>query len=161
MSLSKNGKFNYFIEPKNLSKGLRPSINVNRNSRFLSTCDGAVGNEYAIHSINQLSAIDTSLLSCSFPYPQIFVFNSIIIVCTSTDIYELLGISLVHKLTVTGGLLWTAVDFFNYVYLSNNIVSVIRDAYTFQYSISSDVPVTRSICNFNGQLLIESNIERV
>jgi len=58
------------------------------------------------------------------------------------------------KLTVTEGSTWTAVDFFDYVYLSNSKVAVIRDSASKVYSTTTTLPTATSICNFNGQVII-------
>jgi hypothetical protein len=164
MPLARDGSFTYTIEAKHLAKGLRPSVNVSRNSKFLSICEGAVGSDYALKTLNELSNIDLDSLGCSFPYPQIFVFSNVTIICTEDSVYELVGSSPVLKLTVASGSPWTAVDFFDFIYLSNNRVSVQRDAGSFVYSVSAasygaaGLPVTRSICNYNGQLIIENNL---
>ncbi|MCK4525976.1 hypothetical protein KAW18_01290 [candidate division WOR-3 bacterium] len=67
---------------------------------------------------------------------------------------------MVEKLTVTAGSTWTAVDFFDYVYMSNGAVAVIRNAGSKTYSITTDQPKAMAICNFQGQVLIgASDIE--
>ena len=58
------------------------------------------------------------------------------------------------KLTVTPGALWKAVDFFDYVYLSNREVAVVRDAGSKVYSETTELPTATAICNFNGQVII-------
>jgi len=57
------------------------------------------------------------------------------------------------KLTVTAGSTWRALDFNEFVYMSNGIVSVTRDPLTKAYSIS-DQPVASAMCSYNGQVFI-------
>jgi len=98
--------------------------------------------------------MDTSDITDTFPFPQLFVFTNMIIVCSSTKIYEWVGGSLVEKLEVTAGSTWSAVDFYSYAYLSNGEVAVVRDYGTGEYSITTDLPTANTILNFNGQVVI-------
>ena len=91
-----------------------------------------------------------------FPYPQLFVLTNMIIVCGQTGIFEWDGAKVVRKLTVTAGSTFSATDFSDYVYMSNGTVSVIRDAATKTYSITTALPVAGAICNYNGQIIIGS-----
>lgn len=146
--------FNITIDSSKLSKGLRPSKRMPRNSGYLVECKGAVGKDGVLQVLDELTRIDTSVITDPFPYPQIFVFTNMIIVCGKTKIYEYVGGSLVEKLTVTAGSTWSIVDFYDYIYMSNGTVAVIRDAETKLYSITTNQPTAMAICNFNGQVLI-------
>jgi len=155
MQVARSGSFSLTIESNELSKGLRPSKRSPRNARYLYSCSGAVGLDGVLQVIEDLnlSRINTAIITDSFPYPQIFVFTNTTIVCGKTKIYELLSGVLTLKLTVAAGIRWTAVDFYNFVYLSNGKVAVSRSAEDGTYTLS-DLPITSSICNFNGQVLI-------
>lgn len=217
--------FSFTIESNHLSKGLRPSKRMPRNSRFLVECAGAVGRDGVLQTIDELDQIDVNVymldfdnqsgtftigntvtggtsgatsdivtvtqvagsgtlylqnvsgifeddevltesvgntadadgvasLEESFPFPQIFVFTKVIIVCGETKIYEWIDDALVLKLTVTAGSKWNAVDFHEYVYLSNAKVSVERNALSKVYSTTTDLPTCMAACNFNGQVII-------
>jgi hypothetical protein len=61
----------------------------------------------------------------------------------------------VLKLTVTTGSTWTAVDFFDYIYLSNETVTVVRST-NGTYALTTDFPTANAICNFNGQVIVGS-----
>lgn len=139
-----------------LSKGLRPTNKIPRNNGYLVTCLGAVGISGVLRVIDSLSRINTDDIQDNFPFPQIFVFQNMIIVCGKSIIYEWVNEELVEKIKVPEGSTWTAVDFFNYAYMSNGKVAVIRDSQSFQYSISNILPVATAICNFNGQVIIGS-----
>jgi hypothetical protein len=148
--------FSFIIETGQLATGLRPNKRTPRESTFLTESKGAFGSDGVLSSVDELSRIDTSDITDSFPFPQIFVFTNMIIVCGRDKIYELVNNSLALKLTVTGKSTWAAVDFYNYVYLSNGLVAVIRDPDTGVYSITTDLPSASDICNFNGQVIISS-----
>jgi len=155
MHITKDGSFTFNIDAEDLSKGLRPSVHSPRNKKYLTECIGAIGYEGALQAIEDISnlIIDTSLITDPFPYPQIFIGTTHIVVCGQTDIYELVGTSLVHKLTVEAGIRWSAIDFYNYIYLSNGKVSVTRDALSGAYLLST-LPIASTICDFNGQVVI-------
>jgi len=108
-----------------------------------------------------LQALDTitraTTGTMTFPYPQICVFSTRIIVCSATDIYEYSGSALsASKLTVTAGGYWDAVDFYDFIYMSNGTVAVKRDPDTGLYSVTTDYPICSSMCDFNGQVFISS-----
>ena len=146
--------FSINIDTSKLSRGLRPSKRLPRNSGYLVECKGAVGKDGVLQALEELTRIATAAITDLFPYPQVFVFINLIIVCSSTKIYELVGGSLVEKLTVTAGSLWTAADFYDFIYMSNGAVAVIRNPESNVYSITTDQPKAMSICNFQGQVLI-------
>ena len=147
-------EFSFTIESKDLSRGLRPSKRNPRNSRFLVECAGAVGRDGVLSALDEITRLATTAITDGFPYPQIFVFTNVIIICGQTKIYEWVGGALVLKLTVAAGSTWTAVDFFDYVYMSNEKVAVIRSSEEKTYSETTDLPTCMSACNFKGQVII-------
>lgn len=153
MNVSRGGKFSHVIGPEKLSKGLRRSKRDPRNSGFLTICHGALGRDGVLQILDELTRLNVSIDE-GFPFPQLFVFTNVIIVCGQTKIYEWDGSSLSLKLTVVAGFAWKAVDFFDYVYMSNGKVAVVRDSGSETYSETTDLPTARTICNFNGQVLI-------
>ncbi len=153
MSISSDGTFSFKINGKDLSRGLRPNTRMPRNEKYLVECSGVVGKDGILSAITQLSKEDLSM-SFSFPYPQLFEFTMVTIVCTGTSVYELVSGSLVLKATVAEYSTWTAVDFYDYVYLSNGESVVVREAGAFTYSVSTTLPPAYSICNFKGQVII-------
>lgn len=157
MPTSNNGQFQIEIGTSELARGLRPSKRVPRNSKFLTICDGAVALDGVLQVLQDLSgdAVDVSaLVGVAFPYPQIFVFNKVIIVCSNATIFELVAGSLVAKLTVAVGLTWSAVDFYDYVYMSNGKVAVKRSATSGIWALDTTLPIASGICNYNGQVLV-------
>jgi hypothetical protein len=158
MEVLRDGTFVFTIGSDELSKGLRPSKRLPRNNKFLVDCIGAVGLDGVIQVVDdlELSRIDTSTeITDTFPYPQVFVFTNVILVCDSQNIYEYLGgvLSLVIG-PVTAGRLWSAIDFYSFVYLSNGEVSIIRDPNTGLYALDAVQPVGEAIGDFNGQVMV-------
>ena len=148
------GNFSFSITSDKLSKGLRPSKRMPRNSGYLVECAGAVGRDGALQSMDELTRMATSTITDAFPYPQIFVFTNVIIVCSSTKIYEWVAGALVLKLTTTAGSTWSAVDFYDYVYLSNAKVAVVRNSGDKTYATTTELPTNMTVCNFNGQVIV-------
>jgi hypothetical protein len=155
MKILSNGYFSFELSADDLAKGLRPKSSNPRNNHYLTKSSGAVGKDGVLQTLATLTKIDPEAYEFTFPYPQVFVFTNHIIVCDATRIFELVSSSLELKLTVTTGSTWSAVDFFDYIYLSNETVSVIRSTYG-TYELTTDLPKTSAICNFNGQVIIGS-----
>jgi hypothetical protein len=146
--------FSITVDTETLAKGLRATSKVPRNSCFLVKCDGAVGQDGILQRLEELEIMDTSeLVGEVFPFPQIFVFTNQTIVCGRTKIYEIENNVLVHKITVQGGTTWSAIDLYDYVYLSNGVAAVVREAGAGNYSLSN-LPTATAICNYNGQVII-------
>jgi len=139
---------------KNLEKGLRPSKRMKRNSGYLTTCTGAVGRDGTLQAMDEITRMATATITDPFPYPQVFVFNRVIIVCGLTKIYEWVNSALVEKIEVTAGKTWRAFDGFEFIWLTNGIVSVTRDSGDFDYSLSTTLPVAGAMVNFNGQVMV-------
>jgi len=57
---------------------------------------------------------------------------------------------------VAAGQTWAAVDFYDYIYMSNGAVAVVRDPNTGTFSTTTDQPTAVAICNYNGQVMIGS-----
>jgi len=114
-------------------------------------------NEVITESVGNTADVDgVATIKDAFPYPQIFVFTNLIIVCSSTKIYEWVAGALVEKLEVAAGSTWTAVDFRAYIYMSNGTVAVERDPLSKTYSTTTDLPTAMAAVNFNGQMIIGS-----
>jgi hypothetical protein len=138
---------------EHLAKGLAPNSNP-RNNPMLTESIGAVPYEKTLQALDVFSAIDTSSLTCSWPYPQLFVFSEVIIVCNNEDIYEyIVGTGLVHRCgPVTPGVPWVAEDFKTYIYLTNGHVAVTWKEGV--WALDTTVPFGSAICNYAGQALL-------
>ena len=147
-------KFTLSLNSADVSKGLRSSSRSPRNTEFDIICSGVIGRDGVLSRQEALTRINTSVITDGFPYPQIFVFPELTIICGSTKIYEYDGSSLTLKLTTTAGSLWSCVAKGFYAYLSNGVVAVERDPNNGTYSVSSDIPIVESICDFNGQIIV-------
>ena len=157
MEVLRDGTFVFNLGAEELSHGLRPSKRSPRNAKFLVECVGAVGLDKVLQVIDDLQndRIDTTVIADTFPIPQIFVLTNMIIVCGKTEIFEYDGSTLTSKLAgITTGQLWSVVDYFNFVYMSNGIVSVLREESSGIYSLTTAQPVAGAICDFNGQVII-------
>ena len=155
-TIIKGGKFTFTLTSTELSRGLRPTKRVARNMEYLVECVGAVGRNDVLSVLDELTRIDTLVLSDPFPFPQIFVFTKMTIVCGMYKIYEWVNSALSLKYTTTEPCgIWSAVDFYDYIYLSNGKISVVRDAGSKVYSIST-LPSATTACNYNGQVIIGS-----
>jgi hypothetical protein len=149
------GEFTFTITSEHLSRGLRPSKRSPRDSKWLWESTGAVGRDGVLSAVDSLTRINTASITDTFPYPQIFTFTNFILVCSATKVYEWNGSSLVLKYTATSaGTTWSAVDFYDYIYMSNGKDAVTRDAFSGVYSASSTLPKANAICNFNGQVVV-------
>ncbi len=150
-------EFTFTITSDQLSKGLRPSKRVNRDSKYLVESAGAVGRDGTLVAIDELTRLATTEITDSFPFPQIFVFTNTVIVCSLLSIYEWMGDALHFELSIPSSLAggpWTAVDFYDYIYLSNGDAVVIKNAGSNVYELSTVLPHSTCACNFNGQVII-------
>jgi len=153
MEVLRNGKFTLILNRRDLAKGLRMNKNNVRDNHAMVNMTRMVGKNGVLSTLNEITRLATTAITDSFPYPQIFVFTNVIIICGETKIYEWVNSALVEKLEVSAGSSWKALDFFDYIYLTNAKVSVERDAGTKAYSLSSQ-PIASAACNYNGQVLL-------
>lgn len=152
MRVLNNGFFSLPIVSNKLSKGLRKDSNNQINNHATVECSGVIGKEKVLERLHELTkSFD---LTVTFPYPQLFIETNIIIVCTSTNIYEFEDDNLNLKLTTTAGSTWSLISVHDFVYMSNGIVAVVRNPESKVYSISDDIPTAMAICNFNGQVIV-------
>jgi len=95
------------------------------------------------------------VITDAFPYPQIFVFPRVVIVCGQTKIYEYVSSALTLRITASiVGAIWSAVSFGEYVYMSNSEVTIVRRAEDGVFEEVTDKPLANAICDYNGQVLI-------
>lgn len=157
MEVDRFRNFTETIQAKRLVRGLRPSKRAPRNEGYLIDANGAVGRDGVLQALDSLTRMDTSTITDGFPFPQIFVFTNAIIVCGLLKIYEWVNSALVLKYTAAAaGGTWSAVDYFDYVYLSNGKIAVIRNAESKIYALDATLPHATAICNYNGQCIIGS-----
>lgn len=150
-------KFSYVIKGDQLARGLRPTKRSPRNAGLLVTSQGAVGRNNILQVPDQLTLLDTQYdLYEDFPYPQLFYFPNVTIICGESDIYEwdFDAEEVVHKLSVTAGGKWSAVAYADYVYLSNAAVAVVRDPGSKLYAETTSLPTATAMCDYNGQVII-------
>lgn len=156
MKTLNNGYFSDRWEAGELAGGLRVTDKVPRGTKTLAVCEGAVGIDGQLNTIPvpTISALYASSLVVKddFPFPQIFTLEKFIIVCNRTSILELTGAGLVSKATTVEGELWSIASSHDFLYLSNGVVSLVRNPQTGEYE-NTDAPVCSAILNFNGQII--------
>lgn len=159
MEVLSDGTFTFNFETGDLMRGLRSSKRAPRNEKFLVQCVGAVGIDQVLSVIDDLESdrIDTESLGASWPFPQIFVLKYMTLVCTDARIYEYTGggLTLRHGPVSTDGL-WSCVDYFDYLYMSNGAVAVRRKATSGNWSTVSSLPYAKSMVDYNGQIMLGS-----
>lgn len=151
MEILRNGKFSLPIRSADLKKGLRKLKTNLVNEHSLIECNGAVGIEGVLQKLQDL--VRTYELDSEFPFPQIFVETNLILVCTRNYIYEVQSGNLILKYSANSGSTWSLISSHDFVYMSNGVVSIIRDPVTKKYS-AANVPTAMAICNYNGQIII-------
>jgi len=154
MEVLRSGKFSHVITQLNL--GLSKTDTDIRNSNFLTSSSGIVIKNGVMQTVSDINQLDTSIIGGSFPYPQIFTLTNLIIGCNQTEIYEYESSNWTLKYTADAGSTWEVLDFHDYIILSNGRQTVVRDAESKLYSMSTTIPTGMALCNFNGQLLIGS-----
>jgi len=155
LTVVKGGKFNFVIGAGQLAKGLRPTNNKPRNSGYLLTCVGASGKDGVLQSVEAMTRMTTSVITDGFPFPQLFVLPGMIIVCGLKKIYEWSGSSLDLKYTATTAYgTWSVIAYYDYVYMSNGNIALVRDPNTKAYTVSSTLPHATAMCDYNGQVLV-------
>ena len=156
MKVLNNGYFSDSWDGEVLAKGLRSTAKTLRGVKTLSRCDGLVGQDGLLATIPEitLSTLYSSslVIKDDFPFPQIFTLEKFIIVCNRTSILELTGAGLVSKATTVEGELWSIASSHDFLYLSNGVVSLVRNPQTGEYE-NTDAPVCSAILNFNGQII--------
>ena len=146
--------FSEQIDTTKLVRGLRPSKRASRDTGYLIECKGAVGYRGALQGLDALTRLATTAITDPFPYPQIFVFTNLIIVCGQTAIYEWVSGSLTLRLgSLTAGSPWTAVDLYDFIYMSNGKVAVTRDPGSKVFATSATLPVAQALVNVGGQVM--------
>lgn len=165
MAVLRDGTFDFVIGSDDLARGLRPTKRNPRNNKYLIECIGAVGLDRVLQVIDDLENDRIEWfpdLMSEFPWPQIFVFVDRVILCDEGSIHEWDGTSLTKKAPTgifsyfASGELWSAVDFHSFVYMSNGLYAVIINTSTGEYEITVEQPSCKSMCNFNGQVIIGS-----
>jgi hypothetical protein len=155
MEILRDGRF--VLPLTKLNSGLRKSEQAPINDQHLVDCTGAVVDEGTLQTWPDFESFDLSPIGGSFPYPQLFVFQDLIIGCNETEIYELNNNIWNLKITASAaGSTWCATAIHDFVYLSNGRVVILRDAETKTYIESDEYPTAMAIYNFNGQLILGS-----
>ncbi|RLC21491.1 MAG: hypothetical protein DRH93_11680 [Deltaproteobacteria bacterium] len=143
------------LNSQEVALGLRKEKKQPKNTFDKVELTGMITQEGMLRTNPVHTRIDTSIITDGFPYPQLFVLNKVVIICGRTDIYEWNGTALIHKINVTGGMIWKVMESFNFIYLTNGEVSVKRDPWNKYYTLDDEV-ISHALCNYNGQVLAGS-----
>lgn len=155
MDILRNGKFTIELANKDILQGLRHAKTNDRNKPAMVSMSRLVAQDNMLKTLATPTRIDTAVITDAFPYPQLFILKKLILVCGSTKIYEYNGTSLTLKHTASAaGSTWAVIDYYDYLYMSNESVVVIRDAMTNAYSESTAYPLSSAGCDYNGQAII-------
>lgn len=160
MKILPNGFFSFNYNAEQLSKGLRPFAEMPRNNKFLTRCDGAVGRNGVLKTLTSLSLHTATVEHADivwddFPFPQLFVLEKLILLCNRQSILEYDGAAFVEKVSgITSGSKWNVASAWDFVYLSNGKVAIVRNPTNRAYGYSSNAPVNTAALNFNGQIIV-------
>jgi len=151
-------EFDILIE-KPLLSGLRQFGQTQRNVGGLEKLVGIVPRENGLVAYDTLSKPGTdSLLDPDWPFPQIFVLRSVIVLITKTGFYEVSSnwTSFTLKLSHASTDRYHCADFGDYVVFAGPDGVIKRDALTGTFSLhvaDSTMPVFETACNYKGQLI--------
>ena len=162
MEVARDGSFMLTIGSGELARGLRPTSRSPRNEKFLTKCIGAVGIDEVLSALNNIGLyrVDTGVIADGFPYPQMFVFTNVILFCGLTAIYELVAGALVMRVgALTSGNLWTAIEAWDFIYMSNGKVAILRDPNSKIFYVTFSQPAAEALCNYNMQVFAGAPIE--
>ena len=154
-----NGYLSETFSSTDLVKGLRTTQHNPRNSRQLTKCQGAIGYKGVLKTLEvlEISSImnDPNIIADDFPFPQLFVLDNHILICNRQSILELQDINFVVAISgLDAGGKWNVLSSHDFIYLTNGVVSILKDPGTKTYSISSTAPIASAVCNFNGQCIV-------
>lgn len=137
-------------------KGLRPAPRAPKNSQVLVLSEGAVPEDGVLRSLADIESFGQDL-GALWPYPQVFVLKSMVLVCLETALYNYVGGTVNLLLAgLPSGSTWTVADYGPYVVATNGQVIVIRNPTTSEWAISTDdtIPACRCVADINGQLFV-------
>jgi hypothetical protein len=155
MKITGDGSFIFTLSSDELASGLRKRSTLPRNSPNMIELVGMIGIDKVLQTLDELTLIDTSELSESFPFPQLFILSSTVIICGETSIYEYYNGTITHKITASRvGSTWRVLDYGGYIIMSNGVVTITKDPITDLYSEDVTLPIFNASCDFNGQVLI-------
>lgn len=156
MKVLGNGYFSDEWNSTDLSKGISSIESPIRNQKILVDCQGMIGKDGLLSSIPSLELSqyfsDDLIIKGDFPFPQIFTTEKLIIICNRDSILEIHNDRVVKKFIAIPGSLWDIASFYDFVYLSNGMISVVRDPLRGNYDYTN-APICEAICNYNGQVI--------
>ena len=146
-----------YSHAKGVALGLRPSSRLAQSTPALTQCVGVFPDQQALnaHEGFNLQDIASSIETCSFPFPQMYVGDMFVLIFTPTRVYEYAGGTITEKLSgLTTGNRWEVVDFQNFMMATNGVVTITRSPTTHTWSVNSTLPQGTTMCEVNGQVII-------
>lgn len=163
-------------------RGLNNKKSPRLNDPGFHHCNGCYPYQERLESLDPMVFIDASGLDCTFPYPQLFVLQEVIIVASASVICEYtptMGAGPYSLIPGVGGMApgdaiggggtfnemltglpvgstWEVLDYGPFVALTNGVVTVTRDPIAGSYSVSQVMPASYACGDYNGQAVIGS-----
>jgi len=162
MKILPNGEFSVTWNTEDLKKGSAAHAVMSRSQENLATCKGALGTKGILRALEELSINDMFIdedelvVLDDFPFPQLIVTERLVLVCNRTSILEVLGdATLVEAISeLPTGARWQYASSFEYIYLSNGEVTVVRDPFSREWAIDTTLPKAGAILNYKGQIFV-------
>lgn len=159
MKVLPNGHFAVNLDSETLLKGLRTHSNQPRNKPGLETLKGVMGKDGTLQRIfaSDFTRITGANIDTgNHPFPQIYRLNKHFIICNVASIVEYDGNTWNTKISglTPSAYPWYVASSYDWIYLTNGTVAVIRNPETNTYALSTSAPVGLGVCNFNGQIIV-------
>lgn len=150
-----------FSYRQGIQRGLRPTLLNPRNSQYLVECTGLFPEDGVLRVLPDYPLLDTSSITATFPYPQVFILSYVTLAFTESKIYELVGSSWVLRFTVDTediGDMWSLCDFGTYIMMTNGVIVATRNPSdsTITKLMDGTVPAANSVCEIGGQVILGS-----
>lgn len=147
--------FDVTITSPQLMRGLRPYGGAPRNSAPFIECKGGIGHAGAFTTLPPFGlTIPVTFATGGFPYPQIFIFTNHILITCQTEILEWQAPLAISKIAgLPGGTAWSAVEYNDFIYLSNGKTSVIRRPSDGVFVIDASLVAAEALLDAHGQVM--------
>ena len=156
MIINNDGTFTYTITHEGFCNGYAPFPYSMRNKGHMTECIDFREEDLMLYPAEQRGRY-LPAFSYFFPFPQVFVFDFVTIICNQKEIYEKIANSYILKYTTNvAASSWECINVGQFCLLSNGHVILKRDPVSLTYEELDDVPTGMSLCNYNAQILIGS-----
>ena len=152
MLFMRDGRFVKSYVPKGFKK---KDVDLVDDLGFSADISGFVEDENCIKTLSDYDLACALQINDGFPYPQLLDFGTHQLLCGVQKIYEISN-GVANLLIDIGignlGDLWTGFSSFDFVYLSNNKVSVKIDPISKDINLNDEL-ISSAMINYNGQIL--------